>query len=72
MKNGAVSETGTHRELMSKDGEYAKLYNIQAESFLSEASNNVDGLEVEELQAEVSHLEYYMIVQLIQPLLGDQ
>jgi hypothetical protein len=72
MKNGAVSETGTHRELMSKDAEYAKLYNIQAESFLSEASNNADGLEVEELQAEVSHLECYMNVQLIQPLLGDQ
>ena len=72
MKNGTVSETGTHKELMSKDGEYAKLYNIQAESFLSEASNNVDELEVEELQAEVSYLEYYINIPLIQLFLGYQ
>jgi hypothetical protein len=67
MKNGTISETGTHKELMSKDGEYAKLYNIQAESFLSEASNNVDELEVAKLQAEVSrHLQYYMNLSLMQ------
>jgi hypothetical protein len=37
MKDGTVAETGTHAELMLKDGDYAKLYNIQASAFLSEA-----------------------------------
>jgi ATP-binding cassette subfamily B protein len=30
MKNGRVAETGTHSELLSSGGEYAKLYNEQA------------------------------------------
>ncbi|KIM76348.1 hypothetical protein PILCRDRAFT_826332 [Piloderma croceum F 1598] len=38
MKDGSVAETGTHEELMFKDGDYAKLYNIQASAFLPEAS----------------------------------
>jgi hypothetical protein len=37
MKNGTVAETGTHEELMLKNGDYAKLYNIQASAFLPEA-----------------------------------
>jgi len=37
MKAGRVHEVGTHAELMQKeDGEYAKLYNIQASAFISE------------------------------------
>jgi len=40
MKNGTVAETGTHEELMLKNSEYAKLYNIQASAFLPEASSN--------------------------------
>jgi len=39
MKDGTVAESGTHEELMLKDGEYAKLYNIQASAFLPEASS---------------------------------
>jgi ABC-type multidrug transport system fused ATPase/permease subunit len=38
MKNGTVAETGTHEELMLKNGDYAKLYDIQASAFLPEAS----------------------------------
>jgi hypothetical protein len=38
MKNGTVAETGRHEELMLKNGDYAKLYNIQASAFLPEAS----------------------------------
>lgn len=33
VKEGAVVETGTHVELLSKGGEYAHLYNIQAQAF---------------------------------------
>jgi ABC-type multidrug transport system fused ATPase/permease subunit len=33
MKEGKIAEEGTHDELMKKDGEYAKLYNIQANAF---------------------------------------
>ncbi|KAK0490254.1 P-loop containing nucleoside triphosphate hydrolase protein [Armillaria novae-zelandiae] len=33
MKDGAIAEVGTHANLMGLDGEYAKLYNIQARAF---------------------------------------
>ncbi|KAJ2919899.1 hypothetical protein MD484_g561, partial [Candolleomyces efflorescens] len=33
MKEGKVVERGTHTELMKESGEYAKLYNIQANAF---------------------------------------
>jgi len=43
MKDGTVAETGTHEELMLRNGDYAKLYNIQASAFLSEGSSLVEG-----------------------------
>jgi ABC-type multidrug transport system fused ATPase/permease subunit len=33
MKDGKIEETGSHEDLMKKEGEYAKLYNIQANAF---------------------------------------
>jgi ABC-type transport system involved in cytochrome bd biosynthesis fused ATPase/permease subunit len=33
MKDGAIVESGSHGELMSAAGEYAKLYKIQAQAF---------------------------------------
>ncbi|KAF8163822.1 P-loop containing nucleoside triphosphate hydrolase protein [Crassisporium funariophilum] len=33
MKDGSIAELGTHQELMQKNGEYAKLYDIQASAF---------------------------------------
>jgi ABC-type multidrug transport system fused ATPase/permease subunit len=33
MKDGVVAESGTHQELLERNGEYAKLYNIQAQAF---------------------------------------
>ncbi|KAG1849293.1 P-loop containing nucleoside triphosphate hydrolase protein [Suillus subalutaceus] len=33
MKGGTVVETGTHQELLSHQGEYAHLYNVQAQAF---------------------------------------
>lgn len=33
MKDGGIAEMGTHTELMQIEGEYAKLYNIQASAF---------------------------------------
>ncbi|PBK60555.1 P-loop containing nucleoside triphosphate hydrolase protein [Armillaria solidipes] len=34
LKDGTVAETGTHEELIAREGEYAKLYNIQASAFV--------------------------------------
>ena len=36
LENGHVEEEGTHRELMDKNGKYAKLFHIQAERYLEE------------------------------------
>jgi hypothetical protein len=33
MKGGSVIETGTHQELLNQQGEYAHLYNVQAQAF---------------------------------------
>jgi ABC-type multidrug transport system fused ATPase/permease subunit len=33
MKEGKVIELGTHKDLMARDGEYASLYNVQAQAF---------------------------------------
>jgi hypothetical protein len=61
MKNGTVAETGRHEELMLKNGDYAKLYNIQASAFLPEASfaskekvSNVEKIRCEEPDPLVS------------------
>lgn len=35
LQDGHVIEKGTHKQLMQKSGEYAKLYNMQAESYVS-------------------------------------
>ncbi|KAK0455665.1 P-loop containing nucleoside triphosphate hydrolase protein [Desarmillaria tabescens] len=34
MKDGSIVETGNHKELVEMNGEYAKLYNIQANAFV--------------------------------------
>ncbi|KAG7441585.1 P-loop containing nucleoside triphosphate hydrolase protein [Guyanagaster necrorhizus] len=34
MKDGSIVETGNHKELVEMNGEYAKLYNIQASAFV--------------------------------------
>lgn len=34
LKNGKISECGTHEELLKKKGEYTKMYNIQKEWYL--------------------------------------
>ncbi|KAK0430086.1 P-loop containing nucleoside triphosphate hydrolase protein [Armillaria borealis] len=36
MKDGTIVEAGTHEELMVLEGEYAKLYNIQASAFFDD------------------------------------
>jgi ABC-type transport system involved in cytochrome bd biosynthesis fused ATPase/permease subunit len=38
MKEGSIVEQGTHNELLEQAGEYAKMYNIQAQAF-SEVSD---------------------------------
>jgi hypothetical protein len=39
MKAGRIEELGTHTELIKKDGEYAKLFNIQAQAFASDSAS---------------------------------
>jgi hypothetical protein len=41
MKDGAVAESGTHEELIKLNGEYSKLYNIQANAFCGENVSDV-------------------------------
>lgn len=36
LKEGQLVESGTHTQLVSKDGEYKKLHDIQAQAFLPE------------------------------------
>jgi hypothetical protein len=38
MKNGEITETGTHKDLVALNGEYATLYNIQAQAFTTDAT----------------------------------
>ncbi|KAF8139286.1 P-loop containing nucleoside triphosphate hydrolase protein [Mycena galopus ATCC 62051] len=38
MKDGEAIETGTHKELMACGGEYAELYNVQAQAFADATS----------------------------------
>ncbi|KXN87503.1 Multidrug resistance protein 3 [Leucoagaricus sp. SymC.cos] len=38
MKDGNIVESGTHAELMRSDGEYKKLYDLQASAFQEESS----------------------------------
>lgn len=37
MENGSILETGTHEELMSNQGQYASIYNLQAAQFAHSA-----------------------------------
>ena len=34
LENGRILESGNHKELMDKNGEYAKLFRIQAENYI--------------------------------------
>ena len=38
LKNGEITEEGTHDELMSKNGEYKELFDIQARNYKEEAN----------------------------------
>ena len=33
LEGGAVTEQGTHEQLMAKNGRYARLFNLQAEGY---------------------------------------
>ena len=41
MKDGEIVEEGSHDELINKDGEYAKMYEIQAHYYQKEVEDNV-------------------------------
>ncbi|MDE6713395.1 MAG: ATP-binding cassette domain-containing protein, partial [Lachnospiraceae bacterium] len=36
LENGSIAESGTHSELISGDGLYAKMWNVQAEKYCAE------------------------------------
>jgi len=33
LENGTVIEQGTHKELMKQDGQYAEMFNLQAQNY---------------------------------------
>ena len=35
-KDGEMAELGTHRELMDKNGEYAKMFRLQAQYYVDD------------------------------------
>jgi ABC-type multidrug transport system fused ATPase/permease subunit len=37
LKDGCIIEQGSHEELMNKNGEYARLFNLQAESYIKDS-----------------------------------
>ncbi|KAG6910336.1 hypothetical protein DXG01_011404 [Tephrocybe rancida] len=41
MKDGNVVESGSHKDLLARNGEYATLYNIQAQAFTSESTDTI-------------------------------
>ncbi len=43
MKDGMIVESGSHGELMSVAGEYAKLYKIQAQAFSEGQADSTAG-----------------------------
>lgn len=47
LKDGKIIEIGSHQELMDKNGEYARLFKLQAEKYSAEAKqkNGVDEIE---------------------------
>ena len=42
MKEGKVVESGTHSRLMDLNGEYSKMFNIQAQAFENSSSSSVE------------------------------
>jgi ABC-type multidrug transport system fused ATPase/permease subunit len=49
LKNGGIVETGTHAELMARQGYYAELYNMQAQFYVEENKDTGPGKEKTEL-----------------------
>jgi hypothetical protein len=41
MQNGEITESGSHKDLLALNGEYATLYNIQAQAFTTDPTTEV-------------------------------
>ena len=44
MEQGAITEDGTHEELVAKKGTYDRLYNEQVKSLTEEKRQSIDGM----------------------------
>lgn len=49
MKDSKLLESGTHDELLAKDGGYASMYKVQAEAFTDTTSTPKSGMSDAEL-----------------------
>jgi hypothetical protein len=70
MKDGTVAESGTHSELMLKNGEYAKLYNIQASAFVTASSTSEAQSDLKLEAEEVSNMNSYRSKLLMSNAMG--
>ncbi|KAG6810221.1 hypothetical protein H0H92_012830 [Tricholoma furcatifolium] len=55
MKNGEVIESGSHKDLLALKGEYATLYNIQAQAFVTDQESQEAGSETPPNVDNVDH-----------------
>lgn len=57
IKQGKISEYGTHEELLARNGTYAQLYNIQAEKYSQGATPTAQAIETTRIEIDRDEME---------------
>ena len=53
MEDGGVAESGTHEELLERDGKYAWMFRLQSKYYQKKEAQKEAGLEGEEVEREI-------------------